>query len=873
VVDIVRFWKDLSEDQLQQVFKSTGNQSEKESSFNPLLRQQHLLSIVDWLENTAQEDPVILVFEEIQLADHLTLDFLKYLAFRTDAKYLSLWFTCEPSTQDFASLAAFLDFLKSQKFQQHLLHPMDEAGCRVLVKSMFPANCFPEQFFGKLHTESGGNLSHLKALLNSLVDRWLIRLHGELWDFVGELSDIEHSDSLDQLFVHRIHSIRGKTKEVAQILGVSRGALQLSMLSSILECSEGEVIQHLVPLVQNGWVSQFHRNGNAWIGFNHPGFCSAVTADLTRTQMKELHLKIVRYYQGQSEITDSKVQESLGYHWLKIGEADQVAKYCLPAGQAMLAGFDPYQARDYWREAVALLQKYPEHHAAMMTVLFSLAELQRDIGEHREAIQTFQQIRNHLDENNRSGQVRCLNQIALMQDRLGETADAKRHWLSCLELLKGETHESIGVIYGGLGWLAFREGDHEEAIGYCRRGLARMDRQEVSSQKAYLLNTLGTLCFYRGEIEDALKLWRNSLKLRQKLGQRKGISDLHNNIGAALNAIGKSKGAKWHWNQSLEISQQLGDVERTAGIYNNLGIQAYEQGRLLEATRYYQQAYNILNRMGAKRDMASTLNNLGEVALKRAEYLKAMDYWQQALEIGKELADKESQIEPLYQLGHLHLLLCEYEEAERKLKDSETMANQINATGSLGSIYELLARLALQSNKASEAKEFIDRSLEFLKRSGDQVKLARGFITEAQIAAALGSGEQMMRNLEQAEQLAKDTGEAHLIASSALLKLHHLLNSAEEGSEGDLPIQTLKEVMEQGASFPEILWQAHWMRGRFLKSKGRWKAASEAYLQSISILKQISRKLPEPHQSFYLKGQAQRQFRQEVIELKEIMNR
>ncbi|KPL07207.1 hypothetical protein AMJ86_05280 [bacterium SM23_57] len=831
------------------------------------------MKAVDWFEDKAEEDKVILIFDDIQLADQLTLDFLKYLTHRINRKYLSVWFTYETGIQGSEALDDFLRILGEEKFGQYDLQPLDEEGCHTIVKSMFSANCFPEGFVTKLFKESVGNPFHLKMLLNSLVDRELIQLHGEVWDFTGQLQDIEHSYNLDQLFLDRIQSVQGRAREVAKILGVSAGSLRLSVLCDILERPESEVSEDLIPLMHNGWVSQYQRDGHLWVGFNHPGFCEAAIADLTTEQRQDWHLRIAEYCQNHQNVDDPKIQEALGYHWLKIGDVKQVAKYALQAGRARLARLDPYAARDYWHEALELLEPCAEYRDTVQHILFSLADLYRDIGEQRKAIEIYKELKRNLCKEDIEQHVTCLNQIAMAQDRLGDTEDARRNWLACLELMEKTSHTDIGGIYGGLGWLSFREGDHEEAVRYCREGLALMDRDQTTKQKAYLLNTLGTLCFYRGEIEAALKLWRDALKIRKKLGLQKGISDLHNNIGAALNAMGNPRGAKWHWNRCLEISKQLGDVERMGGIYNNLGIQAYEQGKLQEANRYYRQALDIFNRLGARRDIASTLNNLGEVAMQRAEYITAMEYWQQALEIGEELADKESQIEPLYQLGQLHILLGEYAEAEARLATSEAIANNINASGPLGNIYELLARLTLQSGDIDTAKDYSERALDHLKRSGDQVKLARGWVTRGEVAAAQGDGKLMAECMDQGKQLAKETGELHLIATSLLCTLNHALEKGKEKTDSKAMALALKEALEHVTPFPELTWQAHWVRGKFLKCKGRWKAATDAYSQSVSILKQISRKLSEPHQSSYLHGKAQQKFREEVITLKNLIER
>jgi tetratricopeptide (TPR) repeat protein len=482
----------------------------------------------------------------------------------------------------------------------------------------------------------------------------------------------------------------------------------------------------------------------------------------------------------------------------------------------------------------------------------------------------YKEISQTLDSEDIDRQVQCLNQIASLQDRLGYTEEAKNYWLQCLEMLQDDFHNDIGVIYGGLGWLKFREGDQEEAMDYCAKGLKLLEHSDISSQKAYLLNTMGTMYFYQGEIDQALKTWRKALKIRQHLGHKKGISDLHNNIGAALSALGRYKGAKWHWNRCLEISQQIGNIERMAGIYNNLGVQAYERGKLQEADRYYQQACDIFNRLGARRDIASLLNNLGEVSLQRADYLKAMEYWQQALEIGKELADQESQIEPLYQLGHLYMLLGDYQKAEERLTESETLANNISASASLGSIYELLARLSLQSGKIEQAKQYCEKSLEQLVRSGNQVKLARGWVTQAQIAVALNDEDMMNTSLKEANKLSKETGELHLLVTSALCTLNFYIDARADKTQSKDIVSSLKEVLEKGSVFPELLWQAHWMKGRYLKNQGQWKAALDSYSQAVSILKRISKKLSQSHQSKYLQGPVHQKFRQEAIEIKKL---
>lgn len=872
VFNLLRFWKGIEEKELRASFGFVNDQADG-TRFDPSSSQRRISSAVDWIEREAKTCPVILVFEEIQLADPLTLDFLTTLVRRKKSETFSVWCTHEISDQESKELQTLLDTIGAHGFQTIQLQPLDEAGCESLVSSVFPGNRFPQGFCSRLYHESGGNPLHVKLVLDTLVDRGLLRLNVEGWDFLGQVASIGHTHDLRQLFIDRIRGISGPSREIACLLSVSGGSVRLSVLCSLLNCSETDLMRHLVPMIQNSWISQYVCEGYSLVGFTHPGFCAAITADLSDREIQELHLRIARYLEDYGDVSDPRVRESLGYQWLRIGDAEKTAEHALAAGQSMLARLDPGAAKAYWQESLRILEPLTEFAGATREILWALADVHRDIAEHRQAIWGYQNVLTSLDESRVDQRVKCLNQIALAQDRLGETEDAKQNWLKCIDLLKGTYHENIGNIYGGLGWLCFREGDHDGAVSYCQQGLAAMHRGETSSQKAHLLNTLGTLCFYQGEIEDALGLWRKALKIRQKLGQKKGISDLHNNIGAALNALGNHRGAKWHWNRCLKISLQLGDVERMGGIYNNLGIQAFESGKLVECDRYYEKALDIFTRLGAPRDIASTVNNLGEIALRRADYMKAMEYWQRALEIGSELADKESQIEPMYQLGHLYLLLGEYQAAEGALIESETIANQINASSALGSIYELLARTSLYAGDISKAREYSQRSLKRLERCGDQLKLSRAWITQAEVAAACSDRDLMLSSLDQAKKLAMEAGEYHVMVTSLIIRLNHLLdNGFEESDEKDI-VRAIKEASEYGASFPELMWQVHWARGRFLKTKGRLKAATEAYSQAVAILKQITKKLPDPHLTSYLQRNAQQRFRHEVIALKQLIVR
>lgn len=872
VLDVIRCWRHLEEKELREIFRF-GMDEGARARFDPSMSQSRVLAAVDWIEREARTDRVLLVFENIQSADSSTLDFLSTLIRSVNSTAVSVWCTLEAAKEESRELRNLLETMHTHDFRTIILLPLDEAGCKSLVDAVFPGNRFPQGFCSRLYRESGGNPLHVKLVLDTLVDQGLLRLNAQGWDFLGQLSDMAHAHDLRQLFTDRIRGISGLSRDIACLLGASAGSVRMSILCSVLNCSETDLMRHLVPMIQNGWISQYVRDGDTWTAFNHPGFCTAITSELSDQEIREIHLTIARYLENHENISDSRIQESLGYHWLKIGDPGKIARYALAAGQAMLSRLDAGAAKTLWQGSLQILESVTELAEPTREILWALADLLRDTGEHRDAIRTYQNLLMRLEESHTDQRVKCLHQIALAQDRLGETEDAKRNWLICISLLNGASHESIGGIYGGLGWLCFREGDHDGAIRYCHQGLAAMQRGERSSQKADLLNTLGTLCFYRGEIEDALNLWRKALKIRQQLNQKKGISDLHNNIGAALNALGNHRGAKWHWNRCLKLSQQLGDVERMGGIYNNLGIQAFESGKLTECSRYYEQALDIFNRLGAPRDIASTVNNLGEIALRRAEYAKAMGYWQQALEIGAELADKESQIEPMYQLGQLYLLLGEYQAAETTLAESETIANQIDASGALGSIYELLARSSLYAGESSKAKEYCQLALKRLERSGDQLKLARAWITLAEVAAAIGDRDLMFSSLNQARKLALEAGEYHVLVSSLIIKLNYLFKTGfDESQEKDI-VLAIKEAVKFGASFPELMWQVHWARGRFLKIKGRLKAATEAYSQAVSILKQITKKLSDPHLTSYLRRETQQQFRHEVIALKELLTR
>ena len=156
-------------------------------------RERMLREISEALETITLENPLLLVFEDLQWVDQATVDLISALARRRAPAKLMLIGTYRPvdlALADHPLKALKQDLLLHKLCQEIALEPLSEANISAFLAAPSPEASEPAGLAELMHRHSGGNPLFMVAALEHLTQRGLISRESGAWQMRQPLEQI-----------------------------------------------------------------------------------------------------------------------------------------------------------------------------------------------------------------------------------------------------------------------------------------------------------------------------------------------------------------------------------------------------------------------------------------------------------------------------------------------------------------------------------------------------------------------------------------------------------------------------------------------------------------------------------------------------------
>jgi DNA-binding winged helix-turn-helix (wHTH) protein len=156
-------------------------------------RERMLREISEALETITLENPLLLVFEDLQWVDQATVDLISALARRRAPAKLMLIGTYRPvdlALADHPLKALKQDLLLHKLSQEIALEPLSEADISAFLAAPSPEASEPAGLAELMHRHSGGNPLFMVAALEHLTQRGLISRESGAWQMRQPLEQI-----------------------------------------------------------------------------------------------------------------------------------------------------------------------------------------------------------------------------------------------------------------------------------------------------------------------------------------------------------------------------------------------------------------------------------------------------------------------------------------------------------------------------------------------------------------------------------------------------------------------------------------------------------------------------------------------------------
>ncbi len=310
------------------------------------------------------------------------------------------------------------------------------------------------------------------------------------------------------------------------------------------------------------------------------------------------------------------------------------------------------QARDFYRQALAMWQTAePNGHGDatsshnLARVYASLGELQQALDYHTRALSIWYQLEN------RPSQVMVLADMGPIYRTLGQVDEAERVWQEALHYYQeNEDLAGTGLMLSNLGLLRFDQAAYEESLTFHEEALALFLEVGDVVNQAWSLNNIGIVYWHRGDLDTAYDYYNQAMSLWPNTEDRAGLATTLENLALLEQARNNLTVAAANYVEAALLWTGY-DEERAALAHYNSGVVYINQSQYAQALTATRKALTTWQDREDLLHQGWALNNIGLIYANLLDYDAAIDHYRQALAVYALVDDPVETVRTLNNLG------------------------------------------------------------------------------------------------------------------------------------------------------------------------------------------------------------------------------
>jgi class 3 adenylate cyclase/tetratricopeptide (TPR) repeat protein len=494
-----------------------------------------------FLEHIAEQDPTVIVFEDLHWADDAMLAFLEHLADRAEEVPLLVIGTARPEL--FERHPDYTNGLRNATPIN--LAPLSEEEIARLVSALLESTVIPAELQQPILDRAGGNPLYAEEFVRLLKDKDLLIRKGSSWE-LREGAEVPFPDSVQALIAARLDTLSADTKSMLADAAVIGKVFWAGAIEQMGERDLTGVTETLRELSRKELVRPARRSsieGEVEYAFWHILARDVAYSQLPRASRASRHVAVARWIESKASERVEDLAEVLAHHYrtaLELaraaGRSDQASELEAPAlrflslaGERAL-GLDTAAALASLELALALT---PEGHAERPEALAKFGEAALQAGRFSEASEALEEaIASFRAQGEVAAAARALGTLALVFGLLGDP----RQWtlpVDALALLEplGPSPELVAALTEVVRADAL-QGRLDDAVRVADRAFELA--QELGLPRP--ARALGYRGLARANVGDpgVLQDYREAIELATQAGQGREVALLHNNLAVML---------------------------------------------------------------------------------------------------------------------------------------------------------------------------------------------------------------------------------------------------------------------------------------------------------------------------------------------------
>jgi DNA-binding CsgD family transcriptional regulator len=592
-----------------------------------------LWNCTQFLTRLSEKQPLLLVLENLHVADSASLELLHFVARQIGRARIAIIGTYTETELDrnvaLQEMEQSLLALGSAKLLR--LGALTQESVEQLVCDAFAVDHpSARQLARRLYSWTRGHPFFIEEMLKSLVASGRLYERGGTW-LGWEVEVLDLPRSVRSAVRKRLEQLSVDARTVAGAAAVLGARLRFGVLASVCELPRDSVLMAIDELCRAGVLIESQRSEEGDYEFAHPMLQDVIYDSLGVARTRLLHTAVARALEtsfGDSALVHADV---LAFHFSRAepqSDGGKAALYLAAAGRDALARHADRAAADYL--SAALERKTDSQDAE--TLVDDLAQARQRLGDYDGAMGLWQRAR--IEAQARQNHARC----ARVERRMG---------LAC-----------------------YWSGRFEEA-------LAHFDAAEVSAQstrddamRAQVQLNRGTCWQSLGRVHDAERDLTAARQAAQQLGDQALLARAHRGLLFLHTFLGPPETARTHGERAMSIGEDIGDKSVVWSAHYGLATLAGLTGDSPALLRHVQRAEQLAEELQSPLLRIYTDEISIEYAFGSGEWDGGIALAERTIAIARALNQKTLLPRVLVWATHFYTARGEYERAKQYLDEA-----------------------------------------------------------------------------------------------------------------------------------------------------------------------------------------------------------
>jgi tetratricopeptide (TPR) repeat protein len=598
-------------------------------------------ALAETLSAAAAARPLLLILDDLQWADELTLGFLKFLL-RSERIALArvLLVGLYRMEEEPPDLRALLDEGHAAEIA---LDRLDERAVAAIVGDMLALPAPPPLFSRFLARQTEGNPFFVVEYLRAAVDKGLLWRDGDgIWQ-VGERDGSQASEadyerlglprSLVALVERRLGGLGPEAMEIVSAAAVLGRQTDVRLLVRMVRGEEAVVLEAFRSLFRRQIQEEA---APGCVRFTHDKLREVAYERLAAEERTRLHRAAAEAIEMSPGVEDDERVVALANHWELAGELATARGYYLAAGRQACARYAHQDAARFYRAYLGLVEK-PSAESVRARL-----ELAGDVlyqqGRQKEQLAELERA---VPEAEALGDGMLLGEVLAKLGWLLKVVGRQDEARGCLErsLVLATNGDALGLqgdVLMSLASIALDRGRLDEVPALLERALACVRAVGARSAEARALGLLAALLQSQERLSEARDATEEALAIKREIGDRAGQPWILSNLGTLCTELGDFENGLAHLTQGLTLAREVGNRHHEGFILCTLGYAYQLEGRTRDAMTAYEEAIAICKEIGRPSISGPALERLAVLEFEGGNVERARGLFDEALSIQRE---------------------------------------------------------------------------------------------------------------------------------------------------------------------------------------------------------------------------------------------